>query len=69
MPAKSQLFYRGAGCQGEVRIGSGNHHGASAPCCRTIRSVALSIFGRPSFTPWATAHRCQKATLSDFKSF
>jgi len=22
---------------------------------RTLRSVALSIFGRPSFTPWATA--------------
>src|SRR5262245_31559450 len=22
---------------------------------RTFRSVALSIFGRPSFTPWATA--------------
>jgi hypothetical protein len=39
-----------------------------APCCRTFRSVALSIFGRPSFTPWTTAHRCQKVTLSDFKS-
>src|SRR6476659_7263289 len=24
-------------------------------CFRTFRSVALSIFGRPSFTPWATA--------------
>jgi hypothetical protein len=24
-------------------------------CLRTLRSVALSIFGRPSFTPWATA--------------
>jgi hypothetical protein len=26
-----------------------------ASCFRTFRSVALSIFGRPSFTPWATA--------------
>ncbi len=24
---------------------------------RTLRSVVLSIFGRPSFTPWATARR------------
>src|SRR5215472_9065138 len=24
-----------------------------ASCFRTFRSVALSIFGRPSFTPWA----------------
>src|SRR5215813_9506510 len=26
-----------------------------ASCFRTFRSVALSIFGRPSFTSWATA--------------
>src|SRR5262245_14676279 len=26
-----------------------------ASCFRTWRSVALSIFGRPSFTPWARA--------------
>src|SRR5262249_37765944 len=26
-----------------------------ASCFRTFRSVALSIFGRSSFTPWATA--------------
>ena len=26
-----------------------------ASCFRTLRSVVLSIFGRPSFTPWATA--------------
>src|SRR5215510_14991506 len=26
-----------------------------ASCFRTFRSVALSIFGRPSFTPWARA--------------
>ena len=26
-----------------------------ASCFRTFRSVVLSIFGRPSFTPWATA--------------
>jgi hypothetical protein len=26
-----------------------------ASCCRTFRSVAVSIFGRPSFTPCATA--------------
>jgi hypothetical protein len=39
-----------------------------ASCFRTLSSVALSIFGWPSFTPWATAHRCQKVTLSDFKS-
>ena len=28
-----------------------------ASCFRTLRSVVLSIFGRPSFTPWATARR------------
>jgi len=28
-----------------------------ASCLRTFRSVALSIFGRPSFTPWATSYR------------
>jgi hypothetical protein len=26
-----------------------------ASCLRTLRSVVLFIFGRPSFTPWATA--------------
>jgi hypothetical protein len=26
-----------------------------ASCFRTLRSVVLSIFGRPIFTPWATA--------------
>src|SRR6266436_4100938 len=26
-----------------------------ASCFRTFRSVALSIFGRPSFTPWGRA--------------
>jgi hypothetical protein len=26
-----------------------------ASCFRTFRSVAMSIFGRPSFTPWAMA--------------
>ena len=26
-----------------------------ASCFRALRSVVLSIFGRPSFTPWATA--------------
>src|SRR6201990_2401486 len=26
-----------------------------ASCLRTFRSVALSIFGRPSLAPWATA--------------
>jgi hypothetical protein len=26
-----------------------------ASCFRTFRSVALCIFGLPSFTPWATA--------------
>jgi hypothetical protein len=26
-----------------------------ASCFRTLRSVVLSIFGRPSFKPWATA--------------
>ena len=29
MPAAILVIYRGAGCQGEVRIGSGNHHAAS----------------------------------------
>src|SRR5262249_33755850 len=28
-----------------------------ASCLRTLRSVAPPIFGRPSFTPWATARR------------
>src|SRR5215469_12457381 len=28
----------------------------SASRFRTFRSVALSLLGRPSFTPWATAH-------------
>ena len=28
---------------------------ACTSCFRTLRSVVLSIFGRPSFTPWATA--------------
>jgi hypothetical protein len=36
-----------------------------APCCRTIRSVALSIFGRPSFTPWAT-HKAGVPKIRDF---
>ncbi len=28
-----------------------------ASCFRTFRAVAISVFGRPSFTPWATAWR------------
>jgi hypothetical protein len=36
-------------------------HTPFASCCRTFRSVALSVFGRGG-------DRCQKVTLSDFKS-
>jgi hypothetical protein len=34
-----------------------------ASCLRTFRSVAISLFGRPSFTPWVTAWRCSGAEL------
>jgi hypothetical protein len=34
-----------------------------ASCFRTLRSVVLSIFGRPSFTPWATARLAESRRM------
>jgi hypothetical protein len=39
-----------------------------ASCFRTFRSVAPSIFGRPSFTPWATARLSCFDPLTDHRS-